>query len=428
MTIELKREDFISQYPPLYLLNKEDVTGLWDKEEIHLYVHFPFCVNKCDFCYYKSFQIGRSGIPDSYLDLLKKEIELYSCMPDVRNKVIRSIYYGGGTPTLMTEQQFADVTSHIYSHFNIHEDVEFTCEMSPREETTLSYIKSLKQSGVTRLSIGCQSVNDAILTANGRSYRSEDFYKCVELARTAGIYSVNVDIMSGMVDQSMEDWLETVDRICELRPENIAVYKLEIYLNNKLYTKYRNGKVKLISDQQEAQYARQGYRRILEKGYQFADNFSFMTEPKYDHIHRRDVWLGKDMLGIGLSAHSCYNDHIFQNTSRLQEYAELLGQNKLPVFRARKTSTREEMLQRVIFGIKNLRFYRGSFEEEFGVDPVQIFREPFQVLEQEGFIIIHNDYVETTFEGTVFADDIVREFFPEEHKSSMLAHVKRPAL
>lgn len=425
MALELRREDFIAQYPPLSSLNKAEIKGIWEKEEIHLYVHIPYCAKKCGFCYYKSFTAGSNGVPDEYIEALKKEIDIYSSMPEVQSKSIRSLYLGGGTPTLLTEKQLESLITYIKSKFNFKEDYEFCSEARPGLETSLSKLELLKDLGMKRLSLGCQSVDDSVLVANGRNHTSAEFYKVMELARKAGIYSINVDIMTGMVDQSMNSWLETVKKICELKPENVAVYKLEVYLNNALYMKFRKGNIKLISDSQEAEYARAGYKELLSNGYIFSDNFSFMTDSKYDHVHRRDVWNGADMLGIGLSAHSCFGDHVYQNVNKLEDYMKLVEERQLPIHRAHKISKKEEMIQRAIFGLKNLHFNRKPYEEEFGVDIVDVFPKQIKSLTEAGFLTVHPEHIEMSFEGAIFADDLAREFYLPEHKKLMLAHVRR---
>jgi len=424
--MELKREDFLAQYPPLYFLNKADVANIWDKEEIHLYVHIPYCAKKCGFCYYKSFPIGNAPIPDEYFEALKTEIEIYANMPEVQSKCLRSIYLGGGTPTLLSEKQIETLMMLIKSKFNFAVDYEFCSEARPGQETSLEKLRLLKALGMKRLSVGCQSTDDFVLESNGRNHNSKDFMDVFERARQTGIYCINVDIMSGMVNQSLESWLETVKTISDLKPENIAIYKLEIYLNNALYARYRKGNVRLISDAAEVEYARQGYGMLLDSGYRMADNFSFMLAPEYDHVHRREVWKGADMLGVGLSSHSCFNDYIYQNEPKLDDYMERLKRNELPVQRAHKITAREELIQRMVFGIKNLFFERAKFLEEFGVDVMDVFPEQLTSLEKQGFISIYPDHIRTSFEGAIFADDIVREFYMPEHRKTMLAHVKRP--
>ncbi len=425
--VSLKRENFISQYPPLNFLNREDVEKIWNKGEVNLYVHIPYCAKKCDFCYYKSFSIGDGQVPEEYLDALKKEIELYSKTPQMQGKVLRSIYIGGGTPTMLTEEQLSSLVCFIYSRFETaKEDFEFCCEARPGPNTTLEKLELLESLGLRRLSLGCQSLDDEILQVNGRHHNAAEFYNAFELSRKAGIDCVNVDLMSGLVNHSMESWVDTIKRIIGLKPENVSIYKMELYLNNALYSSYREGGIRLVSDSDEVLYIREGYKRLLEGGYTLADNYSFMSDPRYRHVQRREVWKGKDMLGIGLSAHSCFNGCIYQNESLLSNYMERLKRDEIPVYRAHKISSREHLIRRVIFGIKNLHLDRKGFEEEFGIDVMSVFGEQLVKMQEDGFIRIYHDYIETTVEGAIFSDDFVRELYLPEHRKMALAHVKRP--
>ena len=426
MPVNLSREDFINQYPPLNLLNKKDVKGVWDREELHLYVHIPFCVEKCSFCYYKSFKMQNPGTIDEYLDALKTEITMYSNLPEVQSKRIRSIYFGGGTPTLLNEQQLESLITHIKSSFAFTDNMEFCCEARPGPETTFNKLKLLKEHGMFRLSLGCQSLNDEVLRINGRTHDSTVFYETFDKARQAGIDSINVDLMSGLISDTMETWISTIKSLISLKPENIAIYKMEVYLNNKIYQKMREDKIELISNIEEANLARMAYKELISSGYMFADNFSFMTDPKYDHAHRREVWKGADMIGVGLSSHSCFNDYIYQNESSFPVYMNRVREGVIPIQRAYKISAREEMIQRIIFGVKNLNFSRSCFEDEFGIDVLDVFPKQFKYLEEEGFITIDTDNIKTTFEGALYADDIVREFYLPDQKNVMLGHVHRP--
>lgn len=427
MLTKLTREDFINQYPPLGLMNKQDVDKIYENELINLYVHIPFCRKKCEFCYYKSFVPASETEIDTYLDALYKEIEIQSRNPFVSKSEIHSLYFGGGTPTLLPTKALEDILKLMLNKFNINEKTEICVEARPGSETSREKLQLLKDLGVTRLSLGCQSVNDKVLQINGRNHDAKAFYHTFSLARDVGIKCINVDLMSGLVADTYDTWMETIQRIVELSPENIAIYKLELYYNNTLYRKLRKNEITLITNEEEANWTRDGYKYLIGHGYSMADNFSFLKADEFRHIHRQANWDGESMAGLGLSAHSCVKAKriIYQNANNLQEYYDKLSRNKAPITRAYKFSAKEEMIQRIVFGIKSLKLSRKRFEQEFGVDPLLIFPDAFNLLEERGFIAIGKDFIETTFEGAIFADDIVREFYLPEQKEMMLGHVKR---
>jgi oxygen-independent coproporphyrinogen III oxidase len=423
--ISLKREDFISQYPPLNFLDKDEVKEIWKKDELHLYFHVPYCIHKCDFCYYKSYTSAHAQIPDEYIESLKTEVLLYSTMPEMQTKIVRSIYFGGGTPSLLSEKQIESILTCIRSSFKLAEECELCFEARPGPWTSDEKLKLLKSHGLTRLSIGCQSLDNEVLKINGRHQTDTVFYKTYERVRNAGIFSVNIDIMSGMVNQSLDSWLDTVKKVADLKPENLTIYKMEVYLNSKLYKSLRKGEIVLISDKEEINYAKRAYELLLNYGYQFADSFSFTLAPEYLHVQRYHTWKGADLLGIGVSSHSCCNGFVFQNELELTNYLNGIGQKKLAIQRAHKISAKEKMIQRVVFGIRKLKLCRSEFVDEFGIDIMEVFKDELNYLSESGFIAIDPKYIKTTFEGAIFSDDIVRIFYLPNHREMMIAHAHR---
>jgi coproporphyrinogen dehydrogenase len=425
MNIELKREDFINQYPPSNLLNKRDVDYLWKKEGYNIYVHIPFCNRKCEFCYYKSEEVGDDPVPEEYVNALIQEMELMSSLPQVQSKVASSIYFGGGTPTKLSVEQMKKLLDTLHEKFNIGENYELCFEARPDKEATEDKLTFLKEYGIKRLSFGAQSLDDEVLKANGRNHDVKSFYDAFQLARKVGIPSINVDLISGMVNQSRESWLDTVDKLIKLHPENIAVYKLELYFNNKLYKKMRENKITLLSNEEEARNTREGFKRFIDAGYIPVANFSFSSDLKYQHIHRQKLWEGEDMLGLGASAHSCMDGFIYQNDIDIKKYVEEVKSMHSPIKRAYHMSKREEMIQRIVLGLKSLHFSRDLFKNEFGVDAIELYPEEFKMLEENKFLKIGEHEVTMTLDGMIYADDIVRVFYLDNQKKVYLSHYKR---
>jgi len=423
--IVLSREDFINQYPPLNLLNKRDVNKIWAKEDFHLYVHIPYCVKKCDFCYYISFDHKGSQIPDEYVGALKKEIEIYGKMPQFRNRKLRSIYWGGGTPTMMSMSQIKELLDTIRENFYIHEDAEFCCEIRPGPEAKKEKIELMKEYGLTRASIGCQSLNDDVLRLNGRNHNSRMFYEKYDMIRSCDIFSINVDIMSGLLGDTLEKFMYTVDEIIRLKPENVTIYKLEVYLNNMLYKKVKDQHLEFMTNETEAEHVKLAYEKLLGSGYVFSDNYSFCSDEKYAQVHRYNTWEGEDMIGVGLSSHSCFGLSIYQNENRMDDYMNNLQKGCLPIRRAYNFTVYENMIRMIIFGIKRTRYPLCKFSQKFGVNAEDIFSRELSFLQENGFIEINGGILTTTLKGALYADDIVRIFYPDRYKDIEMAHKRR---
>ena len=423
--IEFKRAGFINQYPPLNVLNVKDKNLLFAREDLHLYIHIPFCKVKCAFCYYLSFPINNNTVDNDYIEALLTEMDMYSHMPEFQSKRLRSVYFGGGTPSLLSNEQIQILVTAIYKNFECSGDIEFCFEVGPDFDLSLEKLMLLKTLGINRISMGCQSTDEIVLQKNGRWRTVANFYRAYELVRRCNFRSINIDIMSGLISQTCESFVNTVKDICALQPENISVYKLEIYLNNELYKQLRNKEIELTTDKEEIQQVREGYKYILNEGYSHANHFNFYKHEKYDHVQRREVWRGADMLGIGLSSHSNINGFLYQNESNMDRYIKSLNLGFLPIKRAHKMSGEEKIAQKMILGIKNSSIDRKAFYEQFGVDPCKKYANIIDDLLRNNLINITDNELSLTFEGLIFADDIARLFYLPQHTSLSLAHIQR---
>lgn len=426
MELKLTREDFLNQYPPSNCLNKRDLTGIWNKEGFNLYVHIPYCYKKCEFCYYKSLELFDEGVPDAYIDALLKEIDMVSQIPQVQSKTASSVYFGGGTPTKMSTFQIRKVMDKIINSFHLSQNYELCFEARPGAETNEEKLRVLKDYGIKRISFGAQSLNESILKDNGRNHDARAFYEVFELARKIGIPSINVDIMSGMVNETLQSFLETIRQLLKLHPENISIYKLELYLNNALYRKLRSKQLTLLDDDEEARFAKIGFQEIMDGGYIPVTSFTFASDKKYTHVHREKLWgEGEDMLGIGASAHSCFNNYLFQNEIDVEKYINRINQGELPAMRAYAMSKREEMIQRLIFGMKTVDYPMQRFQDEFGIDVMSLYGRELEFLREKGFIKITDMHINLTLTGMLYADDIVRLFYLPHQKETYLSHAAR---
>jgi oxygen-independent coproporphyrinogen-3 oxidase len=402
-------------------MNGRDIIRVYEDSPVHLYVHIPYCIKKCEFCYYQSFDLHDKQIPEEYFNALLKEIKLYSD----RFHRIRSVYWGGGTPTMMDERQIERLCQTIFSTFKPTDDLEFCVEVRPGAETSVDKIHRLKDFSVRRISMGCQSMNDVILRANGRNHRRNAFLKTFNMLRDEEIHTINVDMMSGLLGDTEETFMESIEEVSALHPENITLYKMQLYYNSHLYRKIRRENTPLMTDDEEIVCARRAYEFLLNSGYELADNFSFRTGPEHEHIFRTATWRGEDMVGIGLSAHSCVNRVIYQNEPDLEAYYKSINEGVLPIKRAYVYSPYEAMVRHFIFGIKRTCYDVRDFYRNFGVDLERIFGKEIDELAIGEFIEREDNFIRTTLKGTLFADDIVRAVFPNTQSTIKMGFLER---
>jgi len=427
--LRMEREEFINQYPPFNLINTQEVKDLGRKEQVHMYVHLPFCKHKCGYCYFKSFDQFTAEDIDEYLGVLMQEIDLYSRLPEVQSKQIKSLYYGGGTPTLLSCEQLERLTKFIFGKFSFSVDFEFCLEANPDEEiVTTEKLVLLKELKVRRISFGVQNFNDEILKLNKRMVPSAAFFTVYDKVRKENFEIINLDIMSGLLGETKENWYNVVDKLLELAPENIAFYKLEFYYNTNLYKEIRNKEIseKLMSNAEEIELIRYAYDKLQDDGGYIVSNcFNLAKSRELEHIHRKGIWEGDDMIGFGLSAHSCFNRFVYQNTWIKEEYFNLVRSGKRPVKRAYHTSMRDEIATAMVYGVKSLYMSRASFVNRFGFDMTVLYGKEIDVLRKQGLLELDDEALRVPRSNYIFADDICRAFFLSEHKTMMLAHLSR---
>src|SRR5215470_12678575 len=233
-SLELKRGGFIASYPPFETLHQDSIDAAWDKRRLGIYVHLPYCRKRCTFCFYKVYTNRNAKPMDRYLEAVLQEIDAYGQRGDLRDRPVDTIYFGGGTPTTLSEDQLRQLADRLKANFNISPNVEWTSESEPG---TLSEEKvaTLREIGVTRLSMGVQTMDDDLLKKNGRSHNSDWVYRALEWARANKFPSINLDLMSGILDETLETWDASLQKFIDLSIEHISIYRMEVYKNTLLY-------------------------------------------------------------------------------------------------------------------------------------------------------------------------------------------------
>ncbi|HVG17915.1 MAG TPA: coproporphyrinogen-III oxidase family protein [Blastocatellia bacterium] len=429
--LELTRKHFINLYPPFNIASGRETQSMDEKKDLLLYVHIPFCPTICSYCFYKKFGNPSEDVVDTYLRYLKKEITLFSRRPEVQTKSVRTMYFGGGTPTILNCRQLKDLVGFLRRQLDCDNMTEFCCEAMPHE-TTLDRekLELLKELGVTRLSFGMENLNDDILRLHNRHCTRELYYDTYKTVQEIGFDKVNVDIMSGMVGETWENWTDVIGTLIEWGPPSISIYKTELFYNTALFAKMRNGKadIALISDEEEIEHMRYAHERLQrEGGYVVANCLHLVRDRKYVDEHYELIWQGGEFKGLGLSAHSSYEGYSHQNASEMEEYFSMIEQDKLPIKRAHRLSARDRLSVAMVYGLKNLAINRARFVEQFGVDMTAVYGDLLADLVGQGVLTLDDEWLRITPDYYLFADDVCRQFFLPEYENMMLAHVPREA-
>lgn len=295
-------------------------------KELELYLHIPFCERKCAYC---DFLSAPADLPVriSYIKKLQEEIAYYGAQ--YGEYQVSSIFFGGGTPTILEGYQLAAILETVKEHFNITTDAEITVECNPGT-LTAGKAKKLVQAGFNRLSMGLQSADDRELQLLGRIHNFAQFLESYDLARKAGFRNINVDLMSALPGQTLKSWQDTLQKVTALRPEHISAYSLIIEEGTPFYERFaedewireEGGHPRLLPEEDVERQMYELTETFLQiKGYERYE-ISNYAKPGYECRHNCGYWTRKDYLGLGLGASSLVEHQRFQNTSDLKTYLE----------------------------------------------------------------------------------------------------------
>ena len=385
--------------------------------EIGIYVHIPFCKEKCSYCDFVSFP--RQDVSQKeYITCLVEEIEQVASLLQQEKEIekkeemlVKTIYIGGGTPSYLDENQMVKVIEQIKRNFTIAKEAEITIEVNPGT-VTKEKLEAYLACGINRLSIGLQSTQDRLLKLIGRIHSYEEFVQTYELARKCGFQNINVDLMIGLPDQKMEDVELSLQKIVDLNPEHISVYSLILEEGTRLEKSYRQGKLKLPEEILERKMYHKTKEILEQNGYQHYEISNFAKKGKQSK-HNMDCWNQKEYLGFGLAAHSYYHETRYSNTEDLAQYIQN-GQNS--EFAKNRTihevQTKEAMQKEyMLLGLRKLEGVSIScFKHKFATNPIFVFRKELEKLEREGLIEIDLDTIQLTTKGLDLANLVWEEF------------------
>jgi oxygen-independent coproporphyrinogen-3 oxidase len=280
-------------------------------------------------------------------------------------------------------------------------------------------LQALKDLGVTRLSIGFQTLNDEILRRSGRDNRVEDCVRAFQQAREAGFDEINVDLLAGMAGETEATWRRTMDQVLELMPDCVTLYQLELTYNSSLYTSLKAGReVPLPSWPAKRTMVREAFRMCEEAGYVIGSGYMAIRNPKrwrfvYTVEH---FWHGADLLALGETAFGHLHGVHYQNVDTFERYTELLQKGKLPLRRALRLKPEEKLRREVILHLKTGQLDATYFRDKFGVDLVDRFGPQFEALLKKCLLEIEGDTIRLTREGLLQVDWLLPDFYLPWHE------------
>ena len=371
-------------------------------QEIGVYIHIPFCKQKCYYCDFISYCNKEHKIPQ-YIEEVKKEIKEKLSS---NNYKISTIYIGGGTPSSIDSKYIRDILQMEEITKNLKEKAEITIEVNPGT-VTKEKLQDYKKAGINRLSIGLQETDNKLLKSIGRIHTFEEFMQTYIYARKVGFLNINVDLIIGLPNQTIDNVESSLEKICTINPEHISVYSLIVQEGTVLSKLIESGKLQLPSEELE----RKMYwfvKQILEEhGYIHYEISNFAKENFYSR-HNTDCWEQKVYLGFGVAAHSYIDKKRFSNTESLEKYLKDRNSNiELHELQEPEDEQNEFMLL-------NLRKIEGvsiqKFKEKFNLNPVNLYKEELLSLTKNNLITVDRNYIKLTNKGIDLANIVWEEF------------------
>jgi oxygen-independent coproporphyrinogen-3 oxidase len=413
---------FISNYPPFSAWSADRLDEVRAALEsppaevpLGLYLHIPFCRKRCKFCYFKVFIDKNAEEVERYLAALSKEIELVSRLPVMGGRPFRFVYFGGGTPSFLSSRQLVRLVDRLRANvsWDKAEEVTFECEPGTLSEAKIATFREI---GVTRLSLGVEHFDDAILRDNGRAHESAEIYRAWPWIEAAGFANTNIDLIAGMVGDTDDKWREAVQRTIELAPDSVTIYQMELPFNTVYSQDILGGTIETpVADwPTKRAWVDFAFDELAAAGYAVSSAYTMVKHPQRVNFSYRDnLWQGSDLLATGIASFGHVSGVHYQNQPEWAQYCGQLESGELPLGRGLAITPHQQLVREMILQIKRGCLDAEYFREKFGVDILDQWRDVWDGYEAEGLATIDSSggRVELTRQGLLQADALLPAFF-----------------
>ncbi|CAM2833284.1 radical SAM family heme chaperone HemW [Paenibacillus sediminis] len=371
-----------------------------------VYIHIPFCTNKCFYCDFNSYVLKDQPVMD-YLRALEREME-YTVTQNPPGE-IKTIFVGGGTPTVLTPKEMEYFLKSVRTYFpNWADDIEFSMEANPGT-TDPEKLAAMKEGGVNRVSFGVQAFQNDLLTGIGRIHNTDDVYRSLENARKAGLTNLSIDLMFGLPNQTVDMLAESVTKALELGLPHYSIYSLKVEENTLFHTLYQKNQLPLPNEDDELQMYLLLMQRMKEAGYKQYEISNF-AKPGYESKHNTTYWRNEDYYGLGAGAHGYVGRERHINIKGISPYIEA-AQKGLPRLESYSIAKEEAMEDFMMVGLRMLDGISSSrFTHQFGLKVEDVFRGPLNKMLNAGLIEKVNDGYRLSEQGILFGNDVFSEF------------------
>ncbi len=373
------------------------------KESLGIYIHIPFCSQKCKYCDFASFD-NQFDKEDLYIENLIKEIELF----DKSIYIVETVFIGGGTPSVLKPQNILKLGK-VLESFEFSENLEFSVECNPCSINEEKF-KAFKTIGVNRISFGLQSYNDEILKIIGRVHNVEMFEKAFGLARKIGFDNINVDIMFNLPTQTVDSFTKTLESVTKLEPEHISAYGLIIEEDTPFYSMVENGVIEMPDEDLDREMYELCETYLKEKGYNKYEISNYAKEGK-ECRHNLKYWERENYIGFGLNSHSMINNTRFCNSSNFSDFLKEDFYEKSCCLEKEEVTQQQQIEEYVFLG---LRLTKGlkvkKLEEMFNINFYDIYKEVIDKFTKDELLTFDGEVLKLTNKGVSISNYVLSEF------------------
>jgi len=418
---------FISNYPPYSRWNADAIGAV--EQALHqppqvttplgLYLHIPFCRKRCKFCYFKVFTDVKAEDVQRYVDALCKEISMVAELPIMGGRPFRFVYFGGGTPSFLSPKQLTLLAERLREHISWDgaEEVTFECEPGTLSETKVKTLR--EQVGVTRVSLGVENFDDKVLEENGRAHLSKQVFAAWQWIQDAGFANVNIDLISGMVGESWDNWKENIRRTIELSPDSVTIYQMELPFNTVYSADILGNKIETpVADwPTKRAWVDYAFAELESAGYSVSSAYTMVKDAsKVNFSYRDNLWSGADLIATGIASFGHASGIHYQNLADLEKYYAAIDAGHLPLGRGFVPTKHQLLVREMILLLKRGYLSRGYFRDKYGVDIYEKWADAWQNSIDNEHVAIDGDTIRLSRAGLLRADALLPAFFEQEHQ------------
>ncbi|MGB7924052.1 MAG: radical SAM family heme chaperone HemW [Pyrinomonadaceae bacterium] len=373
-----------------------------------IYIHIPFCRSRCSYC---DFATGAYDGPlaERYVRAVAAEIEAFEHAPQALPEV-DTIYFGGGTPSLLSPPQVARILDAAHARFRVTTGAEVTMEMNPGA-LSLSTLRDYRRLGINRASFGAQTFDDRELRRLGRAHTVDDVRQTIRSLREAGFDNVSFDLIAGLPAQTLDAWARNLDEALALAPEHLSFYLLEVHEGTPLAEQIRSGRQPVPDDDLAAEMYRLMLDRSSAAGYEHYE-ISNLCLPGFESRHNSKYWLAEPVYGFGCSAHS-YDGHRMRwaNERDAARYVSLVEAGGAAVVETTELDDREAAAEAVFLGLRLMRGMSfNQYRARFGEDLREKHAHDLARLTDAGLIVLDHDLMKLTRSGALLSNEVFATF------------------